>query len=1479
MPPTPVGLCAVRASSPQMGSLYASAIGTTVLQLKELPPRPREYDGKLCLFDVAPGVDGAAIKAALVPYGDIVSCMLGKTARPATVCFATHAAAQAAKRAAAQLVHIAGGVDTLFNERSYDGRHGEAGLDDDEGRGWCVFESAVSGELILRLSVVPRLKAELDKLPPKMLQVRSGHSLEPVDLSAGRLETRVADVIARIEGATFTGKGDKAMVIDLYKTFVERIAGALARLLPKMRASHGATAAPPEPLPQVDAPAAAPLRLAEGQPLLLLSRDAGGRPRFGVVDATGGRVAAAVTGGDDVELAYDRCSQAVLPWRPPAAGWEAAFVGDARALRDRAEPERRLADDARRMESESALRAVGERAREIAHSAARCQTIAHAAREAGDAVQSCVDAAAALFQEQKQGDRTQLQAALGKVCEAVERLQLEAMATTALRSSGASGARRYAAGQPLTMRTASGWRDADVATVGADGLCHLLTLLEGSGDPPPTLTLHPWNHAPRELPQVAFEALRAWWTRELRAQHGGIADALTGHRLDALQQCVAISVTGDAAAEAEAAAIRDAHGLLGWLLAQHSAQLEGRTMEAPRAALLTAGPASGKTTLLSQVVTLALQDEHTELVPILVKVQVLQQRLLDAPDAFASAWNYIDAYLRLEHEASRPALYRMLRQAMMARRALLLLDGLDEAGAKRADIELHVVEVLAPQGHVLLCTSRPAGVDEARFAAFRRLELAPLSDAQQERALEQRLGAERAAALLPYVRDTVPRDDKGQKVTSNPLMLSMVASVYELRQGIGMPATVAELYATASDAMLARGGVASAELLRLLQRIFFEAHVAQRRLIEDRQLDEAALGLEAPEALAKIRAKAAKMPFEPFGGRAEMGHYIEVTKEGKRGVITNDHESRYYMVTFADGTVSGWLQPNELRSSGLGEMAVLQRAMDASAPAVRAACELHLSEALREALRTVRERVLVDALPLLSLVQSEPLRLQSSHLSFQEYFAARALCEEGTELSGTLPWQWPAWWANAVELGAQMGDGFGRGLLRAAGVTDGTLDLSQKLGGDLPTVRRVLAAVVAGAVLTSLDVGHNNLNEQEALGIVRAARQRNKITNLGLSGCGIGPIGAKAIADYIQFTAVLKTLSVANNNIDGEAAQQLATAVLGSSSLEVLSGVPIKELRAGKLTKLDLQGKGLGATEGIVLAELMQLSPVLENLSVANNNIDGEGAQQLATAVLSSASLEVFSEIPIKKLRADALTKLDLRGVGVSGALVLSDLLKFSSALKSCNLLKNGLDVESATMLAKIGMEKGIMLSGMTRDQTKANLHGQKLQSADAILIGSDLHFMAVLISLVLPTNLIRDDGAKAIAEALKVNAVVTTLALGGNYIGGEGAIAISEALKVNAVLTNLNLINNSIGDDGAKAIAEALKVNAVLTTLNLGTNSIRDDGAKAIAEVLKVNAVLTKLNLKYNSMEDAGKEAVRDAVKDRSGFVLELHDVRCVPA
>ena len=178
-----------------------------------------------------------------------------------------------------------------------------------------------------------------------------------------------------------------------------------------------------------------------------------------------------------------------------------------------------------------------------------------------------------------------------------------------------------------------------------------------------------------------------------------------------------------------------------------------------------------------QVIVYSLKSE---MVPILIKVQQLQRRLIDQPDDFGTAWNWVDAFLRLKYH-DQPAVYRFLRQALLSRRVLLLLDGLDEGWAKRVEIHRHVTEVLAPQGHVMLCTSRPAGVTEKSFPGFRRFHLSPLTKPQQQEALEQRLGATAVAPLLEYL-ERMPVGDDGQHVTSNPLMLSMTASVYALRQ-------------------------------------------------------------------------------------------------------------------------------------------------------------------------------------------------------------------------------------------------------------------------------------------------------------------------------------------------------------------------------------------------------------------------------------------------------------------------------------------------------------------------------------------------------------------------------------------------------------------------------------------------------------------------------------------------------------------------
>ena len=49
-------------------------------------------------------------------------------------------------------------------------------------------------------------------------------------------------------------------------------------------------------------------------------------------------------------------------------------------------------------------------------------------------------------------------------------------------------------------------------------------------------------------------------------------------------------------------------------------------------------------------------------------------------------------------------------------------------------------------------------------------------------------------------------------------------------------------------------------------------------------------------------------------------------------------------------------------------------------------------------------------------------------------------------------------------------------------------------------------------------------------------------------------------------------------------------------------------------------------------------------------------------------------------------------------------------------------------------------------------------------------------------------------------------------------------------------LSKNNIGSDGAKMIADALKINQTLTLLDINENNIGDDGAKQIADALKIN-------------------------------------------
>eukprot|EP00966_Prymnesium_polylepis_P076021 1762467-Prymnesium_polylepis.1 len=215
-------------------SLYASITGTTVVQCKEIPRRPSQFDGALIIRDSAEA-DDAQLREELTRLG-----ISGGLADPATFIveetaegwrrlrFAIHAHAE---QAASALGTRGRQISLEYNDRRYDG---------DGGRGWCIAEQGVSKAVAAHLSAA----AKQGELPPRFRAAQecrqkvvemgpSGQGFCDVDLEAvperepwpcwprkpprprdneATPEEHLHAALKAIERATFTGKADRAHV-------------------------------------------------------------------------------------------------------------------------------------------------------------------------------------------------------------------------------------------------------------------------------------------------------------------------------------------------------------------------------------------------------------------------------------------------------------------------------------------------------------------------------------------------------------------------------------------------------------------------------------------------------------------------------------------------------------------------------------------------------------------------------------------------------------------------------------------------------------------------------------------------------------------------------------------------------------------------------------------------------------------------------------------------------------------------------------------------------------------------------------------------------------------------------------------------------------------------------------------------------------------------------------------------------------------
>ena len=126
---------------------------------------------------------------------------------------------------------------------------------------------------------------------------------------------------------------------------------------------------------------------------------------------------------------------------------------------------------------------------------------------------------------------------------------------------------------------------------------------------------------------------------------------------------------------------------------------------------------------------------------------------------------------------------------------------------------------------------------------------------------------------------------------------------------------------------------------------------------------------------------------------------------------------------------------------------------------------------------------------------------------------------------------------------------------------------------------------------------------------------------------------------------------------------------------------------------------------------------------------------------------------------------------------------------------------------------------------------------------------------LDLSNNGIGPEGAKPLADALRVSPSVTECNLRDNKLGVEGWTIVFNALRdsTTSKIVTWNLSSEGLGPEIAKPLAEYISVTASLTSLNLADNILcgvnafgrgtySAEGIKAIADALRVCASVTEV-------------------------------------
>ena len=390
---------------------------------------------------------------------------------------------------------------------------------------------------------------------------------------------------------------------------------------------------------------------------------------------------------------------------------------------------------------------------------------------------------------------------------------------------------------------------------------------------------------------------------------------------------------------------------------------------------------------------------------------------------------------------------------------------------------------------------------------------------------------------------------------------------------------------------------------------------------------------------------------------------------------------------------------------------------------------------------------------------------------------------------------------------------------------------------------------------THLYIFNCNINNPTAVLLTQGFKYNNSLKVLKLVANSIGDEGAVAIADSIKCCSSLHWLDLSLNRIGDEGAAALV------SSLDSRSNF-----------KLHLFGNCI--SDSIITRVCSENNrELLQTLDITNCIGD------VGLACIDSLMKEWTP--PLSTVKTLHTLYLQSCNNSPDGIKCVANILSRFTSLQSVSLIDMNICDEGVRLFSdslqwrcirvlilshnKIGDDGARAIAHALRGcevLSVLDLSGNGIQDAGTEALSEALR-CCKLQRLSLASNCIGPSGALAVAGVLKqVYKSLDTLDLSCNRLGDVGAVCLAGGLKHCSILKHLHLNCNFVGDDGAVALARCLQTCNQLTTLNLSDNEIGDSGALCLGNYLKNCSCLLTLRLNNNLISGCGAVGVAEGVK-----------------